>query len=392
MRRRSSLFFSLVLVLGTVLSGLAISGADTTGATGTTIDAPGADTPVQDAAPPDTAVGKRRLEPGKVDSWRDLCVGPKSIRLTESSLCTHGSDRAPREFANNQPVAPLSPSVARQEAAAIPCAGDGTSGYRVEVLYVRGSNITSRYTRMLASIQGWAGAANQIFQQSAAATGGSRSLRFVHDSSCVPIVRDVVVSPSGDGNFGTMLNELRSQGYDRTDRIYLTFVDTTDAGICGIGTLWSDDRASADNWNNFGPSYARVDAQCWSGEVAAHELMHNLGGVQYSAPNSSGGFHCIDEYDVMCYRDSAQSPSLRYDCPDRDEESQLDCGHQDYYHTNPDAGSYLASFWNPANNQFLIGTSVSPPPPTDDETETKHKKKGKKGKKGKKHHRRHHRH
>jgi hypothetical protein len=116
--------------------------------------------------------------------------------------------------------------------------------------------------------------------------------------------------------------------------------------------------------------------------------MHNLGGVQDSAPNSSGGFHCIDEYDVMCYRDSSHSPQMRYDCPDPlEDETQFDCGHQDYYNTDPLADSYLANFWNAANNQFLTGApNISPP------TEQKNEKEHKKHKKHKRHHSKHLRH
>jgi hypothetical protein len=167
-------------------------------------------------------------------------------------------------------------------------------------------------------------------------------------------------------------------------------VDTTAAGICGIGTIWNDDRASGSvNWNNAGPSYARVDAGCWSGQVAAHEVMHNLGGVQLSAPNTSAAFHCIDEWDVMCYQDGARE--TRQDCANQARDTTLfDCNHNDYYHTNPAAGSYLSSYWNPAGNRFLLGSpaptaasGTSQEPEQPKEKKNKKKAKGKKGKKGK---------
>jgi hypothetical protein len=105
--------------------------------------------------------------------------------------------------------------------------------------------------------------------------------------------------------------------------------------------------------------------------VAAQELMHNLGGVQLTAPHTSGGYHCIDEYDVMCYSDTPRHPTMTYPCDtvglDR---TRFDCGDDDYYNTNPGANTYLATHWNPANNQFLIvgGEAEPPPPPAPDRT------------------------
>src|SRR5215207_1978161 len=97
--------------------------------------------------------------------------------------------------------------------------------------------------------------------------------------------------------------------------------------------------------------------------------MHTLGGVQRTAPHSTGAGRCIDEYDVMCYRDSANAPPIQINCPDASwNTTRFDCGHDDYFNTNPTPGSYLATHWNPANNLFLIvGPEVpvlaDPPPP-----------------------------
>jgi hypothetical protein len=172
-----------------------------------------------------------------------------------------------------------------------------------------------------------------------------------------------VVSNTGDDNFDNSITELENRGFNRTDRIYLMFVDTTAAGICGIGTLWNDDQASGANRNNRGPSYARIDAGCWGGAVAAHELMHNLGGVQNSAPHASGGFHCVDEYDRMCYSDEPNHPTMRIVCAAPAHDLRFDCGHDDYFHTAPAGGSYLATHWNTANQVFLIRGGAPPPCP-----------------------------
>ena len=56
-------------------------------------------------------------------------------------------------------------------------------------------------------------------------------------------VAEVKVPAGSIGRFDTMINQLRAQGYGRTDRIYLAFTDATN--YCGVGTLWNDDRAIA---------------------------------------------------------------------------------------------------------------------------------------------------
>ena len=320
-----------------------------------------------DGKPPRSPDGRSDRPSGRVGSWVDRCDGPAAEKLHRSDLCTHGPDPAPPGFDVNKRVAPLSARAAARSAATIACDGDGESGARVQVLYVYGANRASRFDDYYSSLQGWAGEMDQIFEDSAAETGESRGLRLVHDAGCNPTILEVQIPATSVNGFGAMITALENQGFNRSDRIYLSFVDTTTAGICGIGTLWNDDRADGDvNWNNFGPSYSRVDAGCWDGWVAAHEVMHNLGGVQLSAPNTSGGFHCIDEYDIMCYSDSPRFPQMRVDCPNGGlNATRFDCGDNDYYNADPAAGSYLANHWNPANNRFLLG--ANDPPDRDDE-------------------------
>lgn len=115
----------------------------------------------------------------------------------------------------------------------------------------------------------------------------------------------------------------------------------------------------------------------WSPNVAAHEIMHTIGGVQITAPhsntpnytNGSSG-HCSDEYDRMC-----EQGTMQYICKDSSHNSRFDCNHDDYYSTNPPAGSYLATHWNTANSAFLIGGGIAPtsgpiPTPTSAVTNT----------------------
>lgn len=274
-------------------------------------------------------------------------------RTQNTGICTHGPDPAPPGLDIKKGVAPVKLPDQPGAAALVNCDGDGVSGPRTQVIYARASNVPDRFQTYLTSFQQWAAEINTIYQASAAETGGSRLVRYVHDANCKPIIFNVVLSPAGDDDFGRMVDELQAQGYNREDRKYIVFVDAH--VYCGLGGIWGNDQSDFANPNNFGPSYARVDAGCWGGEVAAHEHMHTLGGVQLSAPHSSGGFHCIDEYDMMCYSDYPNHPQMQYPCLEPGHETLFDCNHNDYFSTNPPAKSYLATYWNAANSQYLVG-------------------------------------
>ena len=246
-----------------------------------------------------------------------------------------------------QPLARLS-----GQAAGIACAGDGVSGPRVEVLYARASDVADRYSTYLASFRAWVAEADGYVSASAAETGGSRRVRFVHNSACALVVHNVVMSPTGDDSFNNTVTELQAAGYTGDDRRYLVFVDANI--LCGVSGNWGDDQPSLNNLNNHGTLYGRIDAGCWGAHAFTHELTHMLGAVQQSAPNSSGGGHCTDEYDVMCYPDAPNYPTMRIECPDTSHEDRLDCNHDDYFSTAPTAGGYLATHWNTANSAFLM--------------------------------------
>jgi hypothetical protein len=323
-------------------------------AAGASTRAPKKPRPAASAIPkdqPDRGLVYEGLEPSTAT---DGCHGRHLFRTKPRGSCTHGPDAAPRGASVGTSVPPATPMVLPPS---FTCDGDGTSGFRVQVLYVHADDVTSRYTSYLSSFRRWAADADTIYASSAAETGGTRRLRFVHDGTCTPIIDDVTIPAAADDDFGATEAALAALGYDRPDRKYMLFVDAS--VYCGIGNIRADDTPGASNENNAGPSYGRSDNGCWTGMVAAHELGHNLGAVQLSAPNTSGGYHCVDEYDVMCYSDSPNYPPMRYLCPDsaRDD-TRLDCNHDDYYHTAPSAGSYLADHWNVANNVFLVGSAT----------------------------------
>jgi hypothetical protein len=265
-------------------------------------------------------------------------------------LCTHGPDPAPPGVTASE----IDPPAEFTAAAAAVCDGNGTSGKRVQVLYVRPSNGPDQFNAYKASFAAWAAEADVIYQESAKETGGHRYIRFVHDASCNITVTKVtlsseIVDSDGEPSAYGVIGELSAKGYNRTDRKYLVYVDVASSWACGQGTYWWDSSPGQYNRNNTDTGHALVYGGCWSDPItAAHELGHTFGAVQSDAPNATVNGHCTDEYDVMCYRDG-DGVVLRYLCST----DLMDCNHDDYFHTNPPTGNYLKTHWNVANSAWL---------------------------------------
>jgi hypothetical protein len=311
-----------------------------------------------------------------------LCGTFRVIRLPDGrALCTHGADPAPPGVDSRVPRPPVAPGRADgllfpdppgdapSRAAASPgigCYGNGQDGNRVQAIYAFPSDRPDRYGQMVASIRQWAAETDAVYQSSAAQTGGTRRIRFVTEGNCDLSVTRVALSSHGDDTLDTTIAELAAQGYSRSDRKYLVWMDSTE--LCGIGTYYADDRPTADNFNNgrsgIPASVSRIDAGCWGlgsrgQSVEAHELMHSLGAVLPTAPNSTTNGHCNDDDDRMCYADGSPLLVLRVICSS-EQEALFDCHHDDYFNTAPPAGSYLATHWNAAGSSFL-STSFSSP-------------------------------
>lgn len=295
----------------------------------------------------------------------------------QRTRCTHGPDPAPadvdvrqrRQFATPAPLP--GPGFQAAAQAGIPCYGNGTDGYRVQVLYAYRAGTPNRLTALYSNFATWTAGANTVFKASAAKTGGTRQIRLVTDPSCALVITPVQVSTAAMNDFGTFVSELQVQGIDRTDRKYLVYADAN--AYCGIGEVYDDDAQAtapglvSSNANNANPlvpgTFARVDNGCWgmTNSVEAHELVHVMGGVQPSASNATEGFHCTDDSDRLCYLDGTPPGSLFQRCTGANDENRLDCNNDDYYSTSPIPGSYLATHWNVATSAFLAATD--PPVP-----------------------------
>ncbi|MEP9364811.1 hypothetical protein ABLE68_17740 [Nocardioides sp. CN2-186] len=232
------------------------------------------------------------------------------------------------------------------------CTGDGTDGDRVQVLYVHSSAAPPGLGRKRDQILDEVRTVDDVFAASAAKTGGGLRVRWVHGARCVPVIDDVTVSPAAikDG-WDVMQTELRALGYDRSDRKYLAFTEST--RNCGL----SD--------GNVPGSISRVDAPCWpltGTAIAAHELGHGLGAVAGDAPHYSGWGHCNEAADLMCNGEQGDDDPVVRTCPSW-QRNWFDCGNDDYFSTDPAPGSYLDSSRNIARSPFLDTVPALPAPP-----------------------------
>jgi hypothetical protein len=295
--------------------------------------------------------------------------------------CTHGPDPAPeghdvRERVTLGDIAATTSGDPTPDggigSSEVVCVGDGVDGNRVQAVYAYPADGSDNYDAVAPYIRHWAALADQVFNDSAAKTGGVRHVRYVTDVACQVDVAKVALSQAGVDSLGGTTADLAALGLDRPDRKYLVWVDAYK--YCGIAMVEPDDRAADNNANNGARSpgmVARVDRGCWGKATLSaegHELAHILGGVQPTAPHGTWNYHCYDEWELMCYDDDftldgyvtshGASVPLAQVCP-KSHEGLLDCGDDDYFSTDPPPDSWLAEHWNVASSSFL--TSEGPP-------------------------------
>lgn len=251
------------------------------------------------------------------------------------------------------------------------CSGQTANlGARVQIIYLRKpnqpalNNARTRYLRDLVAT------VNYIFKDSAAKTRGDIKVRWVRNSDCSVSVKEIVTSQSATiTTYEGVKAAMIAAGKTSNDRKFMAFVpvphqnwSSTAGGVCGAATLHRGlftDGPAQNNIHNTRVGYAALwygnARSCWTPEYTAHELVHNLGGVQDTAPHTSGNGHCTDGRDVMCYPDGGPNAGnyTQTVCPAELFDYVLDCGNDDYFHSNPPAGSYLSQRWNVANSRFL---------------------------------------
>ena len=269
------------------------------------------------------------------------------------------SDPIPPELVGAEP-APVPAARSGEALEDIACIGNGTTGKRVQLVYAYRAGTSNRSGTYASSIRTWATQFDEYLAGEAAATGGNRRVRFVHDAGCQPTVMTVQV-PSNATEYDAAVDALEAAGLASSNRKYLVYADWNVSGLCGVGTYYGDEDPSSSNYNNTEGGHAFTYLSCWdwnTSRTALHELFHNLGAVQTNAPNGNGG-HCIDGTlsgsDIMCYGSGS------FDACDAAGPRIMDCGRDDYFNVTPVAGSYLATHWNPATSEYLAAPSGCAP-------------------------------
>lgn len=287
------------------------------------------------------------------------CEGLQTIRVDGRTFCTHGNDPQMFGRAGTRASGARADGGSGAGPAQRPlCIDDGQSGPRVQLVYMYRNDRANRLPEFLSTFRRLASEMDAIVDQSARKTGGSLRIRFVTNAQCQVDILALAVHPNALETFGESIQELTDAGHNAANRKYLILADTS--AYCGVGTflaVGSDnstkDRDKPDTTAHDLIGYARVDQPCWDAGTMIHELSHSLGAVQYSAPHTSRGAHCIDEWDVMCYSDAPFQPEMRMLCDDGAQDFRLDCNNDDYFAANPAPGSYLDKHWNIARSIYF---------------------------------------
>lgn len=270
-------------------------------------------------------------------------------------LPTHGPDPVPGADGTG-----THGSLAGEASPADPtCVGPPHAEHHVRVLYAFSVHRSSNYGYYDDRIRDTVRQANGMLRHAADASADAyRSLQVACDADGRIVVEEAVLtSRPGSTDWGSVIGDLRAQGHAQRNEKYWVFVDPNSESVDwgGQSSLRHDDRDTRLNQNNYGETYSinwgTLNAGTW-----LHELMHGMGAVQKGSPNfydNFGGWHCSDNRDVMCY-----GPATFLRCEDRE---HLDCGHDDYFHPDPEPGTYLADHWN-VGSEINAFVASSPTP------------------------------
>ena len=250
---------------------------------------------------------------------RSVCGDLESVVIAGVTTCTHGGDEPVPDLVEAGGSGSLA---SRGVTPPAPCPGNGRAGRRIRVLLGYPSDTPAPDAAAARPLikQAIALADQNLDVQSPSELGQHYRFWCSRDRAVsITSVRLVPIGDDGSYTFSNVANALQAKGYDDPAFVYVVFVANIDCcyPYGGQGSLALDDQPDpARNANNalatrysmirFGVGYA-------AGSLALafqHETGHNLGAVQNSAPHASGGFHCYESYDTMCYPDGGSTSSM----------------------------------------------------------------------------------
>ena len=254
----------------------------------------------------------------------------------------------------------------------------------IKVIYAHPSDVPDRFAKYAPVIDAGARGASSVV---ASTSGNTKSLRFDLGTSQGPECLDIqsVTLPLPTISYtavpATAFTLIRTQvealiGFEPGPRNYLIYADAVDLpGIAGEAQIWGARHQSRDAPRPRravrGPlrlrrhRLLRLDGQvtapappaATTSSTRSHEMGHDLGAVQRSTPNHTSGYHCRDEWDILCYDDDGSlgfSTFIACGGSFYSSASEAwDCDHDDYFDPSPTAGSYLDTHWNLYRSVFL---------------------------------------
>jgi len=305
---------------------------------------------------------------------RGACGDLETVVIAGVATCTHGGDDPVPD-----PVAASgSRSLAsRSTTPPAPCPGNGRGGRRIRILLgYPADTVAPDVTAARPLIKDAVALADQNLDAQSPSVLGQHYRLWCSTDRAVTITTVQLAAIGADGAyaFKDVANSLATKGFDDPAFVYASFVANIDCcyPYGGQGSLALDDQPDpAHNANNGpGPRYSmiRFGLGYAAGSLALafqHETGHNLGAVQNSAPHASGGFHCYETYDTMCYEDGGSYFSdgglLVNSCPDVSPTGMyaFDCHGDDYYNVAPSSSTYIADHWNVADSSWLTRVGAS---------------------------------
>ena len=322
--------------------------------------------------------------------------GERVVRTMHGDRIPEGSDVMLRQRARVLPRiadADLSGTWCGTQRTSDDAVNASATGARIKVVYAYAYDQPNRFDSYKDLIQSDVAA---VTQWVAGSSGGLRTLRFDTGTSCGPDYVDISVVrlprlrstyTSSASRAGWVIEDVADAPINMTG-VYdtLVYADGLYAGdgVVGTAELPIDDSPGSGNHSNIGGTTAMIwgdgSSQFIDDRLTTflHEVSHNLGAVQDSAPRSTLAGHCNEVFDVMCYADGGPRGTAAWmvnACPYATL-LPYECGVDDYFEPSPAAGSYLATHWNLFDSAFMctVGSCVvpagTPPTPTPTPTPT----------------------